>query len=37
MELASDAEVHNLASAAAHRAVGFEEVGVVRCFRKVLS
>ena len=37
VELASDAEVDNLASAAAHRAVGFEEAGVVRCFRKVLS
>jgi aminoglycoside 6'-N-acetyltransferase I len=35
-ELGSDAEVDNLASAAAHRAVGFDETGVVRCFRKVL-
>jgi aminoglycoside 6'-N-acetyltransferase I len=36
-ELGSDTEVENLESAAAHRALGFEEVGVVRCFRKVLS
>ena len=35
-ELASDAEVENLSSAAAHRAVGFTETGVVRCFRKSL-
>jgi hypothetical protein len=33
----SDAEVDNVASAAAHRAVGFEETGAVRCYRKVLS
>jgi aminoglycoside 6'-N-acetyltransferase I len=36
VELGSDAEVDNLASAAAHLAVGFEEAGVVRCFRKLL-
>lgn len=35
-ELASDAEVENLASAAAHRAVGFTETGILRCFRKAL-
>ena len=35
-ELASDAEVENISSAAAHRAVGFIETGVVRCFRKSL-
>lgn len=35
-ELASDTEVENLTSAAAHRAVGFTETGVVRCFRKSL-
>lgn len=36
VELGSDAEVDNLASAAAHRAVGFEETGVIRCFKKAL-
>lgn len=35
-EFASDAEVDNAASAAAHRALGFTEVAVVRCFRKDL-
>ena len=35
-ELASDAEVDNLSSAAAHLAVGFVETGVVRCFKKSL-
>lgn len=35
-ELASDTEVENLASTAAHRAVGFTETGVIRCFRKSL-
>ena len=35
-ELASDAEVENLSSAAAHLAVGFSEAGVVRCFIKSL-
>ena len=33
-ELASAAELENAASAEAHRAVGFTEVGIVRCFRK---
>lgn len=35
-ELASDTEADNAASAAAHRALGFEEAAVVRCFRKSL-
>ncbi|HEX4966402.1 MAG TPA: aminoglycoside 6'-N-acetyltransferase [Thermoanaerobaculia bacterium] len=35
-EFASDTEVENEMSASAHRACGFEEAGVVRCFRKVL-
>ena len=35
-EFASDAEPGNQVSAAAHRAVGFVEVGLVRCFRKDL-
>lgn len=35
-EFASDAQVRNDASAAAHRAAGFVEVGLVRCFRKDL-
>lgn len=35
-ELGSDTEVENLSSAAAHRAVGFVETGVVRCFKKSL-
>jgi len=35
-EFASDAELANEASAAAHRALGFAEVGQVRCFRKDL-
>lgn len=35
-ELASDTELANEASAAAHRALGFEESGVVRCFRKTI-
>jgi len=35
-ELASDAEPDNAVSAAAHRALGFSEVGLVRCFRKEL-
>jgi len=33
-EMASDAEVDNDVSAAAHGAIGFEDVGLVRCFRK---
>ena len=36
-EFASDAVADNAAGAAAHRALGFEEVVVVRCFRKSLS
>lgn len=35
-ELASDAQWDNDVSAAAHRAAGFTEVGLVRCFRKAL-
>lgn len=36
-EFASDALADNLVSAAAHRALGFEEVEVIRCFRKDLE
>jgi aminoglycoside 6'-N-acetyltransferase I len=36
-ELASDAEVGNEASARAHLALGFEDAGVIRCFRKELG
>jgi len=36
VELGSDAEAGNVASAAAHRALGFTETGVIRCFRKSL-
>jgi aminoglycoside 6'-N-acetyltransferase I len=35
-EFASDAECSNEASAAAHAALGFAEVGHIRCFRKAL-
>jgi aminoglycoside 6'-N-acetyltransferase I len=35
-ELASDAQADNEVSTAAHRALGFTEVGLVRCFRKNL-
>ena len=35
-EIASDTEADNVASAAAHRTLGFEETAVVRCFRKSL-
>lgn len=35
-ELASDTEHDNKGSAAAHKSLGFTEVGVVRCFRKQL-
>ena len=35
-EFASDARVDNVAAHAAHRAVGFAEVGLLRCFRKEL-
>ncbi len=36
-EFASDALAENGLSAAAHHALGFEEVEVIRCFRKDLS
>ena len=36
-EFASDAVADNAVGAAAHRALGFEEVVVLRCFRKSLS
>ncbi len=35
-EFASDTQLDNAVSAAAHRALGFREVGLVRCFRKDL-
>jgi aminoglycoside 6'-N-acetyltransferase I len=35
-ELASDTTLDNTASAAAHQALGFEEVEQIRCFRKAL-
>ena len=35
-ELASDTQPDNEGSAAAHRALGFADVGLVRCFRKDL-
>ena len=35
-ELGSDAEVENISSAAAHRALGFIETLIVRCFKKSL-
>ena len=35
-EIASDTEADNVFGAAAHRALGFEETAVVRCFRKPL-
>ena len=35
-EFASDAMVDNDTSAAAHRAAGFTDVGLIRCFRKDL-
>jgi aminoglycoside 6'-N-acetyltransferase I len=35
-ELGSDAAADNLSSAAAHRALGFVETAVIRCFRKTL-
>jgi aminoglycoside 6'-N-acetyltransferase I len=34
VELASDSNAGNAASAAAHAAAGFEDAGLVRCFRK---
>lgn len=36
-EFASDALAENTVSAAAHRALGFEEVVIIRCFRKGLT
>jgi aminoglycoside 6'-N-acetyltransferase I len=36
-ELASDTEIANEASARAHLALGFEEAGVLRCFRKEIK
>ena len=36
VEFASDAEEENQLSAAAHRALGFAEAGLIRCFRKDL-
>jgi aminoglycoside 6'-N-acetyltransferase I len=36
-EFASDALAENTESAVAHRALGFEEVEVIRCFRKPLA
>ena len=36
-ELGSAAEADNAGSAAAHRAVGFTDAGLVRCFRKDLE
>lgn len=35
-EFASDALVENTVSAAAHRALGFQELVTIRCFRKAL-
>jgi len=35
-EFASDALIRNRVSAAAHRALGFEETARIRCFRKAL-
>jgi aminoglycoside 6'-N-acetyltransferase I len=35
-EFASDTELDNSMSAAAHRALGFENAGAIRCFRKAL-
>ncbi len=36
-EFASDALIDNHVSAAAHRALGFQETVQIRCFRKVIS
>jgi aminoglycoside 6'-N-acetyltransferase I len=35
-EFASDTQYENKASAAAHKALGFEDAGALRCFRKAL-
>lgn len=37
VEFASDADPANETSVAAHRALGFEDAGLVRCFRKDLE
>lgn len=37
VELGSDTEIGNTVSAAAHRALGFEETVRIRCFRKALA
>ena len=37
IELGSDAVVENILSARAHRALGFSEVAVIRCFRKFIG
>ena len=37
VESASDAEADNDESARAHRALGFEDAGLIRCFRKDLA
>ena len=36
IEFGSDAEADNHGSIAAHKALGFEDVGLIRCFRKDL-
>jgi len=36
-EMASDAELDNELSAIAHRAIGFEDAGVIRCFRRSID
>jgi aminoglycoside 6'-N-acetyltransferase I len=36
-EFASDTQLDNSMSAAAHRALGFEDAGAIRCFRKDLQ
>ena len=36
-EFASDALIDNAVSAAAHRALGFQETVQIRCFRKLLK
>ena len=36
-EFGSDTEIDNMVSREAHHALGFEETGDIRCFRKVLS
>lgn len=35
-EFASDTQYDNMAGAAAHQALGFEDAGALRCFRKAL-